>query len=398
MMPRINVASPSLEFSNRLSAAIGEFEGDSITLLPESFESGSIDEIVEGVLIERPELVVIGPDVDVDMALLVAEQLDADHPEVSVILVAAPTSHTLERAMQAGTRGVLDPDAAGTEIEAVVSRALAVARRRRDLIGGPEVEESSHRVIPILAAKGGSGKSTVASNLAVSLARRFPGDVVIVDLDMQFGDVASAFGVEPVHTFSDLTQHSGPMDATWLKAFLTPRQSAGLYILAAPDTPAQADELQPALVANVVRLLSQEFPYVVVDTAAGIDEFTLEVLDLATDLVLLTSMDVPSVRAVGKEIAALEMLGLKRAEWHLVLNRATSKVGLSIEDIESTLGVQIDVRIPSTRQIPLSVNRGEPISLSDSKSGPARAFDELARRTARVEEKDTGWLRRRIGE
>lgn len=396
-MTTIQHASSSEVFAERLRDAVSASAPDGAIVLssPDPFGSRDLDTIVAELIQDQPDLVVVGPDSDLDIALSVAEKLDAEHPEISVVLVAVPSASVLERAMHAGTRGVLSPDAEQAEIESVVSRAITVARRRRDLVTPVIDTGPKNRVIPILAAKGGSGKTTVSTNLAVSLAHAYPGDVVIVDLDLQFGDVASAFGLEPIHTFTDVARHSGPMDVTRIKTLLTPKQSAGLYVLAAPDSPAEADDLDPKMVRDIINLLATEFPYVIVDTSAGIDEFTLEVLDLASDLVLLASMDVPSVRAVAKEIDALEMLGLRNSDWHLVLNRASSKVGLTIEDIETTLGLEIDVRIPSSRSIPLSVNRGVPVAIQERKSPVGRSFAELARRTSHADNQDSGWLKRR---
>ncbi len=396
-MTLINHASSSEIFAQRLREAVEQADGATLVSSPEAFASGDINTIVATLMVEKPSLVVVGPDSDVDTALMVAEQLDLNHPETAVVIVAPPTPTVLERALQAGTRGVISPDADQVEIERVINRALAAVTRRREVIHEP-FTETKNRIIPVLAAKGGSGKTTVSSNLAVSLAHKYPGDVVLVDLDLQFGDVGSAFGIEPANTMADVLNHPGEMTTARLKTLLTPNQSTGIYVLAAPNTPAEADDMSPKLVADTLKTLASEFPYVVVDTAAGIDEFTLEVLDIATDLVLLASMDVPSVRAVAKEIDALQMLGIRHADWHLVLNRASSKVGISIEDIEATLGLSIDVRIPSSRSVPLSVNRGVPVSADDRRSPVGRAFEELARRTAHTEAAEQSWLRRRRSE
>ncbi len=164
---------------------------------------------------------------------------------------------------------------------------------------------------------------------------------------------------------------------------------------AAPDHPGQADEITPECIHRVLSLLARDFTYVVVDTAAGLDEIALETLDAATDLVILTSMDVPSVRATAKEIDALILLGSDRLPWHVVLNRATSKVGLSVDDIELTLGHAIDIRIPSSRSVPTALNHGAPVYETDSRSPVSRAFGNLADRTADIEASRSGFLRRR---
>lgn len=133
----------------------------------------------------------------------------------------------------------------------------------------------------------------------------------------------------------------------------------------------------------------------VVDTSAGLDEMTLETLDAATDLVVLTSMDVPSVRATAKELDALVLLGTDRLPWHIVLNRSTSKVGLNADDIEVTLGHPIDVRVPSSRSVPSALNHGTPIYETDPRSPVSKAVGDLADRVAELETQRTGFLRRR---
>lgn len=377
--------------------ALGALDGHAISVWP-SEASYDVEQIVEDVAKQPPDLLIIGECPDVDAALDVAEKIDLAHPEVSVLISSTASATTLERALVAGARGVIPPSATDDEVRAMVERALAASRRRREtMVERAPSPTATSRVIPVLAAKGGSGKTTVATNLAVALAQQSPGDVVIVDLDLQFGDVASAFGFEPTVTFADIGPHD-LTDATALKAVLSPRQSAGLYVLAAPEIPAQADDLRPDMIRTVIEVLATEFPYVVIDTAAGLDEFTLEVLDIATDIVLLASMDVPSIRAARKEASALELLGIDDRPWHVVLNRANTKVGLSVDDIEATLERSVDITIPSHRTVPASVNRGNPIALSDPRSSVGKAFTSLAERLVPVAANDSKWSRRRKAE
>jgi len=394
-MAVIQHASSSAAFRSRLEHAVAETEGTTIVSSPEIFQLGSVDHIVETLAGVRPDLIILGPEPDLEVTLEVAEALDARHPHISVVIVAMPSTTVFERAMRVGARAVLAPDAETHEILQIVQRNISVAQRRRAATNPAVADSPEHRIIPVLAAKGGSGKTTVATNLACAIAQQHPGDVLIVDLDMQFGDVASAFGIEPVHSFTDIGRRGTSLDLTRLKAHLTPKQAASLYVLAAPNTPAEADDLDPQHVAQAIKLLASEFPYVVVDTAAGIDEFTLEVLDIATDLVLLASMDVPSIRAVAKEIDALRILGVDQNNWHVVLNRASEKVGITINDVEATLGLPIDVKIPAGKNVPLSVNRGHPVVLSEPKSAVSRSFAELAGRTSPQIRKTSGWTRRK---
>ena len=167
------------------------------------------------------------------------------------------------------------------------------------------------KVIVVISPKGGSGKTAVSSNLAVALAQRHPGRVVAVDLDVQFGDLGTALSLTPEHTLAQLARTS-QIDATTVKLFLTPYEH-GLYVLAGANDPVDADSIGHAHVSAVLPLLAQNFDYVVVDTPAGLDERTLAAIECATDLLLVSSLDVTSIRSLRKALDALDQMGVKAA-------------------------------------------------------------------------------------
>jgi pilus assembly protein CpaE len=121
-------------------------------------------------------------------------------------------------------------------------------------------------------------------------------------------------------------------------------------------------------------------PIVVVDTAAGLNEHTLAVVEQATDLLLVSTMDVSSIRGMRKELDLLDALGLTEPRRHLVLNRADSKVGLTVHDVETVLGMSVDLALPSTRSIPLALNQGVPLIESDPRAAATRQLEQLAAR------------------
>lgn len=355
-------ASNSEDLATVLSNVLGGLDHTvQIWLEP---DLGKIEFEVDRLAASGTHVVVIGSEFAIEESMTIAANFDERHPAVSTVLVARRSPELLERALRVGVAGLIDPLAADAEIREVIVDARDRSRRRIEHQGGPG-GPPINRVIPVLAAKGGAGKTTVAVNLAVALSELHPEEVVIVDADVQFGDVTTNLGIEPLETIIDTLQYGSEIDLTTLKAFLTPACDGRLFVLAAPNSPAQADDLSAGHIGTVLRLLRQEFRFVIVDTSAGIDEATLEALDAATDLVVLASMDVPSVRAAAKELDALRLLGMERLDWHLVLNRANSKVGLSQHDIEATLGRPFDAVIPSARAVPMSVNQGEPIVASD---------------------------------
>jgi len=239
----------------------------------------------------------------------------------------------------------------------------------------------------------------VSTNLALALAEVAPGEVVIVDLDLQFGDVASALGIRPELTFSDAVRSSDVLDATALKAHLTMHPKGELFVLCAPRLPTEADDIGIEHVERALQLLSESFRYVVIDTPSGLDENTLASLEYATDLLLISATDVPSIRATVKEIEALRMIGGAQQEWHFVLNRADARTGLTIPAIERTVGINVDVAIPSSRSVPVSLNQGEPLVLADPRSAVSLSMYQLVRRlapqTVPADSRSTGLFRRR---
>jgi len=170
-----------------------------------------------------------------------------------------------------------------------------------------------------------------------------------------------------------------------LKGFLTPH-STNVLALAAPDNPEDADDIPAASAAATIHELAALFQFVVVDTSAGITEHILAILDVATDVVLVTATDVPSVRAVVKELDILERLGLLAGRTqYLVLNRADARVGLSLDDIAETVGLDVALAIPSNRGIPAALNLGEPYVSTDEHSLVARKFTKFAEQFTGVE-------------
>ena len=239
--------------------------------------------------------------------------------------------------------------------------------------GGPP-----NRIITVLSPKGGSGKTTVGVNLAVALAARRPREVVLLDLDLQFGDVASVLRLSPKNTIGDIARR-WPVDSANLKLALTAHNS-GVYTLCAPLTPAEADDVTAAHVAGVIHVLHQSFPYVIVDTDPGLSERVLSALDICTDIVMVCATEVPSIQGLAKALEALDVVGLTEPKRHFLLNRSDAKVGLDLEEIEKTVGAQIDIRVPSSIDVVKATNGGVPIMQSRSNDGVVKAFERLADR------------------
>jgi pilus assembly protein CpaE len=340
----------------------------------------TVDSIVDELAADDIQVLCIGDDVPLELSFAVASLVDRAHAHIGVILLAAPWPEVWREALRSGVRDVVDPRGGDAEVAPALHRALERAAHLSELrAAAASSGPSTGRVIVVLSAKGGSGKTMVASNLAAALARVAPGPVALVDLDVQFGDSASALGLVPEHTIAGLSLVPD-IDSTTLKVFLTPHESSGAFVLCGANSPEEGDSVTDKHAARVVELLMRDFACVVVDTPAGIDERTLAALDHATDAVLVSTMDVASIRNLGKEIHALDRVGLLPANRHFVLNRADARVGIDVADVRAALGMDIDAAVPSSRNVPLSMNQGRPVVIDEPASAAAKELVKLAHR------------------
>ncbi|WP_222193073.1 AAA family ATPase [Modestobacter italicus] len=361
-----------------------------------------VDALAHGALLrhlagpEAPQLVVLGPEVPLEDSFAIAGQVDGAAPDTSVVVVAFADPELWLEAMRAGVRDVLSPHAGPGDVAAVLARAAARAETRR-AASTAVTSLPTRRVVVVASPKGGVGKTTVATNLAVGLAAAEPGSTVLVDLDVQFGDVASALALAPEFTLPDTVRGAAGNDPLVLKTFLT-RHSSGLHVVAGSDSPAAGDAVTPAEVARLVDMLSGEFRYVVLDTAPGLTDHTLTALERATDLVLIGSMDVPGVRGLRKELDVLAELQLVPAGRHLVLNGAGSSGGLALADVERTVGAPLDLVLPRHDAVPLSTNTGVPLLVKGGKDPVTRGLRSLVARLApRTADGQGRRGRRRVG-
>lgn len=378
-MSRFVLVTADTSFSQRAQQAVAGLHG-TLQILAADYLPPSPDDILRVLTGEPAEVVLLGPGLPIDESIRLASLFDLQYPEISLVLVTEGEADVALPAMRAGIRDLLSPGAGSDEIRNMLERAsLAAAGRRRGLGASVEDGAAGGRVIAVMSPKGGVGKTTITTNLAVGLGKISPMSVVVLDLDLQFGDVASGLMLEPERTLADAVAGSAVQDTMVLKSYLT-LHPAGIYALCAPLNPAHADQISGDQVRHLISQLSSEFQYVVVDTAPGLGEHVLATLDEATDAVWICGMDIPSIRGLRTGFSILTELDLLPENRHVVLNFADRKSGLTLQDVEATIGCPVDVVLPRSRAVPFSTNKGIPLLQDGSRDAAARGMMQLVER------------------
>jgi pilus assembly protein CpaE len=234
------------------------------------------------------------------------------------------------------------------------------------------------RVITVSSTKGGSGKSVVATNLGVLLAERSDRPVVLVDGDLQFGDVAVMMRLTAPHTIVDAVSAMGRLDAQFLQSLLVRHEPSGLLVLPAPLEPSFAERVSGADMIRIVEILQSFCSHVVVDTPAQFNDVVLALIEHSDDILLVAGMDIPNIKNTKLGLQTLRMLGVPAAKLVLLLNRANSKVQLDVSEVERTLGLKAQSFIPSDIVVPQTVNKGTPVVIDAPRSDVARSLERLA--------------------
>jgi len=297
-----------------------------------------------------------------------------EYTRVPVILLASGGSPTLlEDALDADVADVLLLPQLTDNVVFAIRKACHAGRRAASASGGRQ-----GRLVTVFSPKGGTGKTVLSTNIGTSLAKHWGKRALLLDLDLQFGDAAIMLGLEPDKTIYDLVTAPGELDSEKLAGYTT-RHACGLDILPAPLRPEDAELVTEAKLARLLEVARESYDVIVVDTSPFFHGPMLATLDRTDELLLLTSLDVPTIKNVRLSLQTLELLSFPPDRIKVVLNRANSKVGMQRKEVESALEMGVRFEVPSDRAVPLAVNRGNPAVLSDGKSEFSRAVKELAK-------------------
>ena len=288
------------------------------------------------------------------------------HPRRPIVLMCPPTGNGhLGDAFENGVDDIVAlPIESSAGVDPTLARQLVFALEKalmRKRGGGVPKANAVRNAICVLGLKGGSGKTLTATNLAVTLAQAGR-SVALMDLDLQFGDVALAMGLNPVRTMYDLVRSGGSLDAEKLEDFLV-EHSSGVRALLAPVRPDQAAVISVPFLAEVQDLLAETFEFVVFDTPPSFSPEVISAVDCSTDILVVAMRDTLSLKNTKLGLETLERMEYDRRRVKVLLNRANTNVGIERADVLAILGRDVDILLPSDREITRSINQGSPIAL-----------------------------------
>jgi len=318
----------------------------------------------------RPSAVVITmSEVNSEQALKMIEKLSSEIPQTAIISAVRDASPDLIlRSMRAGAREFLRLPIISEEFKTVLDRTVEFCSVQK------EAPKKKGRMVAVFSSKGGCGTSFIATNLAAALNA----PTMLVDLNLQAGDLPLFLGVEPKYSIADMVENRARMDDSLLASYVTPHSSK-LSLLAAPREADSADDIEPEHVFEALERLREAYDYVVLDPQHTFDAITLAALDQADDIVLVLTLDIPAIRSAQRALEIFDRLGYPRKKVRIIVNRWSKQIDLDLQQVERFLQEKVTGFVSSDYQTAVtSINLGQPLVQSEPSSKIAVEIKRIA--------------------
>ena len=318
----------------------------------------------------KPAAAIITLGANADQALRFIQRLSTEAPHTTLISAAHKAApELLLQSLRAGAKEFMQLPIRQEELKTVLDRVAEFCQAQAD------IPKKKGRMVAVFSSKGGCGTSFVATNLAACAGTR----TILVDLNLQAGDLPLFLGVNQKYSFADMAENRNRLDEDLVKSFVTPF-SSHLSLLAAPREADSADEIEPEHVFEVLQKLREIYDYIVLDPQHTFDSKTLAALDQSDEILLVLTLDIPAIRSAQRSLEIFDRLGYPRKKIRIVVNRWSKQIDLDLQQVEKFLGEPVIGFIPSDYQTAVtSINLGQPLVQSEPNSKIAAEIKRIGK-------------------
>ncbi len=327
------------------------------------------DQLYEEIVRLKPTAAIIALGASADNAVRFIQRLKSECPDTALISAAQNASpEMILNSLRAGAREFLRLPIIADELRTVLDRISEFTTRQ------VEAPKKKGRMVAVFSSKGGCGTSFMATNLAAATNSR----TVVVDLNLQAGDLPLFLGLEAKYSIADMVEKRQRLDETLINTLVT-QHSTNLWLLAAPREADSADEIEPQHVFEVLQKLREHFDYVVLDPQHTFDSITLAALDQSDEIILVLTLDIPAIRSTQRALEIFDRLGYPRTKVRIVVNRWSKQIDLDLRQVEKFLGEPCIGFVPSDYQTAVnSINLGTPLVQAEPTSRIAAEIRRIA--------------------
>ena len=350
----------------------------------------------------KPDVVLMDINMPVMDGIKATEEISLTVPETTIIIMSVQGEQEyLKKAMSAGAREFINKPFSSEDLIQVIQKVYYMEVRRRENLSTPNVkEEIKSKVITVFSTKGGVGKTTIASNLAVSIARATKKKVALVDLDLQFGDIAIILNLSAKNTISDLIKEFGKLNAELMDEYLV-SHFTGVRVLPAPIKPEYAEYITSAHVEKIIDTLKENYHYVIIDTSANFHETVLTALDMSDNILMVSTLDLPTIKNIKAGLDVMGSLHYNDEKIKIVLNKASEQYGIKYKDFENTIKNTIWAYIPEdSNTVITSANKGFPFVMTRTETKVSKAICGIANEMVKakiIETKGGNFVKKMFG-
>lgn len=330
-------------------------------------ESANGREAIEMSEVLRPNVILMDINMPVMDGLKATEEISLRFPDMAVIIMSVQAEiEYLQKAMSAGARDYIIKPFSFDDVIKTIKRTyeFVESRRKKRIEVIENTEKINTKIVTVFSTKGGVGKTTLATNIAVALQKTHKKKVAILDINLQLGDVAISMNISVRNTLSDMVREVSSLDRYTIKEFFTNHLS-GVDVLAAPSKPEYAEFVSPDHIAKILDILKSQYHYIIIDTATGFNEINLLALDSSDFVLYVSTLDIVSLKNLKLGINVMKSLSYPDDKITFILNKSNLKLGITIQDFEKIINKKIEFQLPEDNNTAISsINKGIPFMLS----------------------------------